>query len=67
MRSWAGAALQALGRPLAGISDNARKRFDLIQTRRLLGYDPGIAPFDTYVHWVAAVTIATIWSRKGSE
>jgi NAD+ dependent glucose-6-phosphate dehydrogenase len=25
---------------LAGISDNARKRFDLIQTRRLLGYAP---------------------------
>jgi nucleoside-diphosphate-sugar epimerase len=25
---------------VAGISDNARKRFDLIQTRRLLGYAP---------------------------
>jgi NAD+ dependent glucose-6-phosphate dehydrogenase len=25
---------------VAGISDNARKRFDLIQTRQLLGYDP---------------------------
>jgi nucleoside-diphosphate-sugar epimerase len=25
---------------VAGISDNARKRFDLIQTRRLLGYEP---------------------------
>jgi nucleoside-diphosphate-sugar epimerase len=25
---------------VAGISDNARKRFDLVQTRRLLGYEP---------------------------
>jgi hypothetical protein len=25
---------------VAGISDNARKRFNLDQTRRLLGYDP---------------------------
>ena len=25
---------------VAGISDNARKRFDLIHTRRLLGYAP---------------------------
>jgi nucleoside-diphosphate-sugar epimerase len=25
---------------VAGISDNTRKRFDLIQTRQLLGYDP---------------------------
>ena len=27
---------------------------------RLLGYNPAVAPFDTYVHWVAAVTIAVI-------
>lgn len=27
---------------------------------RLLGYNPGIAPFDTYVHWVAAATIAVV-------
>jgi len=25
---------------VAGISDNARKRFNLIQTKRLLGYEP---------------------------
>jgi hypothetical protein len=25
---------------VAGISDNARKRFSLVQTRRLLGYEP---------------------------
>ncbi|MDQ6829494.1 MAG: amino acid permease [Gemmatimonadota bacterium] len=27
---------------------------------RLLGYNPGIAPFDAYVHYAAAVTIAVI-------
>ena len=26
---------------------------------RVLGYDPGVAPTSTYVHWVAAVAIAT--------
>lgn len=27
---------------------------------RLFGHDPGVAPYDTYVHWAAAATIAVV-------